>query len=65
MSNQQQLDKGATIKKNIHMLEYNNLDKGETRKLCICWCTIIQIKEKLENYAYFDEKQLNKGKTTI
>jgi len=50
MSNKQQLDKGATIKKyicrfptfkywnnykNIHMFMYRNLDKGKTRKLCI------------------------------
>ena len=30
MSNQKQLDKGATIER------YICLDKGETRKLCIC-----------------------------
>ena len=40
-------------------------DIGTTsKKRYICWCTTIQIKEKLENYTYVDEQQLDKEKKT-
>ena len=39
------------------------LDKGANLERYICWCARIQIKQKLVNYAYVDEQQVNKGKT--
>ena len=46
------------------MSNQKQLDKGAIITRYICWCARIQIKEKLENYAYIDEQQVNKGKTT-